>query len=192
VAHGWQLGWYKLQQFNPEHLKPGTTVAVKLSPGAALAKAPLVEGVRLNITWSKLVPEPLFIGYRAKIAATPDMLLDPAYLNRVHIYSANIQNSMDPVLTTYKASLAYTAGCSAKSSPPCFWSVADVVIRVTANNATQATVNICRKVTGGKETRATCMAKVDGDCNGKVGPNDKACIDLLKAAAPKATTVPLP
>lgn len=49
VAHGWQMGWYPLQQIDASQLKPGTTIAVKIAPGATQAKAPLVQGVRLIV-----------------------------------------------------------------------------------------------------------------------------------------------
>lgn len=54
VVHGWQMGWYPVQQFDATHLKPGTTIAVKLAPGATQAKAPLVQGVRLNVSTCRL------------------------------------------------------------------------------------------------------------------------------------------
>ena len=38
---------------------------------------------------------------------------------------------------------------------------------------------------GGKETKATCLAKVDGDCNGKVNTTDPACPALVKTVAKK-------
>ena len=49
VAHGWQMGWFPVQQFDDAHLKPGTTVKVILAPGATLAKTPMLQGVRLNV-----------------------------------------------------------------------------------------------------------------------------------------------
>lgn len=56
VVHGWQMGWYPLQQIDKEHLPPGTTLAIKLAAGATLARAPAVQGVRLNVSGSGRVP----------------------------------------------------------------------------------------------------------------------------------------
>lgn len=89
---------------------------------------------------------------------------------------------------------AVVKGCTATTNPPCVWSVADVVVRLTASNATQASITICRKYsTAGRfvETRATCMAKIDADCNGKVNTTDPACVALMRTAAPKTAAVPL-
>lgn len=77
------------------------------------------------------------------------------------------------------------------------WSVGDVVIRVTAATVNQASVTICRKTAAsksggaGKETRATCMAKVDADCNGRVNTTDPACVALMKRTTTQAAAVPL-
>lgn len=36
------------------------------------------------------------------------------------------------------------------------------------------------------------MARVDGDCNGRVNASDSNCVNLLRTAKPKATAVPMP
>lgn len=77
------------------------------------------------------------------------------------------------------------------------WSVGDVVIRVTSATVNQASVTICRKTAAsksggaGRETRATCMAKVDADCNGRVNTTDPACVALMKRTTTKAAAAPL-
>ena len=75
VAHGWQMGFFPVQQFEAEHLPPGTTVSVKLAPSSTVARAPNVAGIRINATWIKNFTEPIFVGYRVKVPSTPDVLV---------------------------------------------------------------------------------------------------------------------
>jgi hypothetical protein len=58
-------------------------------------------------------------------------------------------------------------------------SASGLVFRNMGAAAGTATVKVCRKDTSGRETRATCLAGLDGDCDGKVGAADADCQPFL-------------
>ena len=84
--------------------------------------------------------------------------------------------------------------CTPTLKPPCWYDVGDLRIRATATSTTGATVTVCRKIAGGKETRDTCAKRIDADCNGMVNTTDPECVKIMKRDAPRPAmqAVPLP
>lgn len=69
-----------------------------------------------------------------------------------------------------------------------------LAIRVTAISpqAGAATVSVCRKAAGAKETQQTCRAGKDGDCDGLVGGADTDCWAYVPRPPSKHPPPPVP
>ena len=56
-----------------------------------------------------------------------------------------------------------------------------LVVRVVSTSPADgsAVVHVCRKNPGGVETRDSCLAGLDGNCDWRVGVGDPTCTSLL-------------
>lgn len=165
TAHAWQLGWINVRQLDASSLKPGQTVTVAM-PSQGLSQK---SGLRIVPGWAAGV-DTIYVGYRTK--AGGDSWVGPAVASppagRVHIYTSAIANRLDPKFTVWKAAL---------DTPGQAWELrqAGLVVRLRSSNSAAAALTVCRKAKGGVETRESCAAGVDADCNGRAGARDAAC-----------------
>ncbi|EFN52722.1 hypothetical protein CHLNCDRAFT_54132 [Chlorella variabilis] len=126
------------------------------------------RGVRIVANWTTGV-DPIFAGFRARTGG--DAGMDRQRSNRLNIYQAPISHTFDAQPTQWRAALSLNE----------LWEqpAAGVVIRHKRTATGALVASVCRRTPAGRETRTSCRAGKDNDCNGLVGVADPACARLL-------------
>lgn len=182
TPHSWQLGWLAPQVLDAGNLGPGDTRSVTI---AAQSRSKY-SGLQINATtWlDGQNATVLFVSLR--LSESGDSLLGPPYTGHVSVHNFTSSNNFTPQLSYLLAMLDEGETLAEGTS--------GLAIRVTAISpqAGAATVSVCRKAAGAKETQQTCRAGKDGDCDGLVGGADTDCWAYVPRPPSKHPPPPVP